>query len=65
VAAAGGSEPTAGAAARSVATLGFLERFGIIHPPSSPHMRRAHAAVLAIAVVLYLVELLPDKIPYI
>jgi Domain of unknown function (DUF4126) len=48
----------------TVATLGLLERFGVIHLPPSLHVL-AHPAVLAIAVVLYFVEFFADKIPYI
>jgi hypothetical protein len=48
----------------TVATLGLLERFGVIHLPPSLHAL-AHPAVLAIAVVLYFVEFFADKIPYV
>jgi hypothetical protein len=48
----------------TVATLGLLERFGVIHLPVSLHVL-AHPAVLGIAVVLYLVEFFADKIPYV
>jgi len=48
----------------TVATLGLLERFGVIHLPASLHAL-AHPAVLAIAVVLYFVEFFADKIPYV
>jgi len=48
----------------TVATLGFLERFGVIHLPPSLHAL-AHPAILGIAVVLYLVEFFADKIPYV
>jgi hypothetical protein len=48
----------------TVATLGLLERFGVIHLPPSLHAL-AHPAVLAIAVVLYIVEFFADKIPYV
>jgi len=48
----------------TVATLGLLERFGVIHLPPSLHVL-AHPAVLAIAVVLYFVEFFADKIPFI
>jgi hypothetical protein len=47
----------------TVATLGLLERFGVIHLPQSLHAL-AHPAVLSIAVVLYIVEFFADKIPY-
>ncbi len=48
----------------TVATLGLLERFGVIHLPPSLHVL-AHPAVLAIAVVLYFVEFFADKIPFV
>jgi hypothetical protein len=48
----------------TVATLGLLDRFGVIHLPPSLHAL-AHPAVLAIAIVLYFVEFFADKIPYI
>lgn len=48
----------------TVATLGILERFGVIHLPSSLHAL-SHPAVLTIAVVLYLVEFFADKVPYV
>ena len=48
----------------TVATLGLLERFGIIHLPASL-AGLSHTAVIAIAVVLYLVEFFADKIPYV
>ncbi len=48
----------------TIATLGLLERFGVIHLPPSLH-GLAHPAVLAIAVVLYVLEFFADKIPYI
>lgn len=48
----------------TVATLGFLDRFGIIHLPDSLHVL-THPIVLAIAVVLYLVEFVADKVPYV
>jgi hypothetical protein len=48
----------------TVATLGLLERFGVIHLPPSLHAL-AHPAVLGIAVVLYLVEFFADKVPYV
>jgi Domain of unknown function (DUF4126) len=47
----------------TVATLGLLERFGIIHLPQ-PLQVLAHPWVVGIAVALYLVEFLADKIPY-
>lgn len=48
----------------SVATLGLLQRFGVIQLPE--HLRiLAHPAVLGIAAVMYLLEFLADKVPYI
>jgi hypothetical protein len=48
----------------TVATLGLLQRFGIIHLPE--HLQvLAHPFVLAIAGVLYVMEFLADKVPYI
>lgn len=48
----------------TIATLGLLERFGVIHLPPSLH-GLSHPAILAIAVVLYVLEFFADKIPYI
>ncbi len=48
----------------TIATLGLLERFGVIHLPPSLH-GLSHPAVLGIAVVLYVLEFFADKIPYI
>ena len=48
----------------TIATLGLLERFGVIHLPPSLH-GLSHSAVLGIAVVLYVLEFFADKIPYI
>jgi len=48
----------------TIATLGLLERFGVIHLPPSLHAL-SHPAILAIAVVLYVLEFFADKIPYI
>src|SRR3984893_8277448 len=47
-----------------IATLGILERFGVIHLPPSLH-GLSHSVVLGIAVVLYVLEFFADKIPYI
>lgn len=47
----------------TVATLGFLERYGVIHLPVSLHVI-SHPIVLGIAIALYLVEFFADKIPY-
>jgi len=47
----------------TVATLGLLQRFGVIHLPA--HLQvLSHPLVLGIAIGLYLVEFLADKIPY-
>jgi Domain of unknown function (DUF4126) len=48
----------------TVATLGLLERVGVIHLPASLRAL-AHPWVIGIAVVLYLIEFFADKIPYI
>jgi hypothetical protein len=48
----------------TIATLGLLERLGVIHLPPSLH-GLSHSAVLGIAVVLYVLEFFADKIPYI
>jgi hypothetical protein len=48
----------------TIATLGLLERFGIIHLPSALQVL-AHPVVLVLACVLYLVEFFADKIPYV
>jgi hypothetical protein len=47
----------------TVATLGLLQRFGIIHLPDSLEVV-GHPIVLGIAVALYLVEFFADKVPY-
>ena len=47
----------------TVATLGLLERFGVIHLPGSLHVL-SHPAILILAVALYIVEFFADKIPY-
>src|SRR6266852_1402089 len=47
----------------TVATLGLLQRYGVIHLPSSLQVL-SHLWVLGIAIALYLVEFLADKIPY-
>ena len=47
----------------TVATLGLLQRFGVIHlPPSLQGL--SHPAILTLSLVLYLVEFLADKVPY-
>lgn len=47
----------------TVATLGLLQRFGIVHLPASLE-GLAHPWVIVIAAGLYLVEFFADKIPY-
>jgi hypothetical protein len=47
----------------TVATLGLLQRFGVLHLP--PHLQvLSNPWVLGIALALYLVEFFADKIPY-
>ena len=47
----------------TVATLGLLQRLGVLHlPPGLQGL--AHSWVLGIAIGLYLLEFLADKIPY-
>ncbi len=48
----------------TVATLGLLQRFGVIHLPASMQVL-SHPWVLGIAIALYAVEFLADKIPYV
>ena len=48
----------------AVATLGLLQRFGIIRLPGSLEVL-GHPWVLRIAISLYLVEFFADKIPYV
>src|ERR1700730_10536122 len=47
----------------TIATLGLLQRFGIIHLPASLQVL-SHPWVLGIAIALYAIEFLADKIPY-
>lgn len=47
----------------TVATLGLLERFGLVHL-SRPLDALAHPVVIGIAIGLYVVEFFADKIPY-
>lgn len=47
----------------TVATLGLLERFQVIHLPEKLHVL-AHPIVLGFAVGLYILEFLADKVPY-
>ncbi len=48
----------------TVATLGLLERFGVIHLPQSLHVL-SHPVILILAIVLYIVEFFADKVPYV
>ena len=48
----------------TVATLGLLQRFGVIQLPGSMEVL-SHPWVLGIAIALYAVEFLADKIPYV
>ena len=48
----------------TIATLGLLQRFGVIHLPGSLQVL-SHPWVLGIAIALYAVEFLADKIPYV
>jgi len=48
----------------TVATLGILERFGVIHLPEKLQVL-SHPLVLGVALALYAVEFLADKFPYI
>jgi hypothetical protein len=48
----------------TIATLGLLQRLGVIHLP--PALRAlAHPWVLGIAAALYVIEFIADKIPYV
>jgi len=47
-----------------VATLGLLQRLGIVHLPQGLQVL-THPIVLGIAIVLYLIEFFADKIPYV
>jgi hypothetical protein len=47
----------------TIATLGLLQRFHIIHLPASLETL-AHPWVIGIALALYAIEFLADKIPY-
>lgn len=46
----------------TIATLGLLQRFGVIHLPEKLQVL-AHPWVLGIAIALYVIEFLADKIP--
>ncbi len=48
----------------TVATLGLLQRFGIVHLPASLQVL-AHPWVIGIAAGLYVLEFFADKIPYV
>jgi|SRR5271168_404128 len=47
----------------TVATLGLLQRFGVIHLPANLQIL-SHPIVVGIAVALYVIEFFADKIPY-
>jgi hypothetical protein len=47
----------------TVATLGLLQRLGVLHLPPALQIL-SHPWVLAIAIALYLLEFFADKIPY-
>ena len=47
----------------TVATLGLLQRFGVLRLPAALQVL-SHPWVLGIAIALYLVEFFADKIPY-
>ena len=47
----------------TIATLGLLQRFGIIHLPASLQVL-SHPWVIGIAAALYVIEFFADKIPY-
>ena len=47
----------------TVATLGVLQRFGVIHLPPALAIV-AHPIVLGMAIALYIIEFLADKVPY-
>ena len=48
----------------TIATLGLLQRFGVIHLPASLQVL-SHPWVLGVAIALYAIEFLADKIPYV
>lgn len=48
----------------TIATLGLLQRFGVIHLPPSLQVL-SHPWVLGIAIALYVIEFFADKIPYV
>jgi hypothetical protein len=48
----------------TIVTLGLLQRFGVIHLPEQLQVL-AHPWVLGIAIALYVLEFLADKIPFV
>lgn len=48
----------------TIATLGLLQRYGIIHLPETLQVL-AHPWILGIALALYAIEFLADKVPYV
>jgi Domain of unknown function (DUF4126) len=48
----------------TIATLGLLQRFGVIHLPGKLQVL-SHPMVLGVALGLYVIEFLADKVPYI
>jgi hypothetical protein len=48
----------------TIATLGLLQRFGVIHLPGSLQIL-SHPWVLGFAIALYAIEFFADKIPYV
>jgi Domain of unknown function (DUF4126) len=48
----------------TIATLGLLQRYGVIHLPASLQVL-SHPWVLGLALALYAIEFLADKIPYV
>jgi hypothetical protein len=48
----------------TVAAAGIFERLGLIHLPDSLHLL-SHPVVLGVAVTLFIVEFIADKIPYV
>ena len=48
----------------TVAAAGLFQRFGIIHLPE-PLQVLAHPVVLGLAVALFLIEFIADKVPYV
>jgi hypothetical protein len=48
----------------TVATAGLMQRFGLVHLPDSL-LVLSHPVVLGVAITLFLVEFIADKIPYV